>query len=109
MSFGILAKLSGGQEEAVMLSMNSGNIIFNFRELLFAGIVVASLGACMDVGMSIASALDELKQQKPTMTGKELFKSGMNIGRRCDWDNDQYTYSCLCRRSLKLNFIIYGM
>lgn len=34
----------------------------------------------MDVGMSIASALDELKQHKPTMTGKELFKSGMNIG-----------------------------
>lgn len=47
--FGILAKLSGGQEEAIMLSMNSGDIIFNFRELLFAGIVVASLGACMDV------------------------------------------------------------
>lgn len=79
-AFGMLAKLSGGQEEAIMLSMNSGNIIFNFRELLFSGIVVASLGACMDVGMSIASSLDELKQQKPTMTGKELFKSGMNIG-----------------------------
>ena len=47
--FGVLAKLSGGQEEAIMLSMNSGDIIFNFRELLFAGIVVASLGACMDV------------------------------------------------------------
>lgn len=78
--FGVLAKLSGGQEEAVMLSMNSGNIIFNFRELLFAGIVIASLGACMDVGMSIASSLDELKKKNPTMTWKELFKSGMNIG-----------------------------
>lgn len=78
--FGVLSKLSGGQEDAVMLSMNSGNIIFNFRELLFAGIVIASLGACMDVGMSIASSLDELKQKKPTITGKELFKSGMNIG-----------------------------
>ena len=31
-------------------------------------------------GMSIASALDEIKQQNPTITGKELFKSGMNIG-----------------------------
>lgn len=78
--FGVLAKLSGGQEESVMLSMNSGNISFNFRELLFAGIVIASLGACMDVGMSIASSLDELKQKKPTLTWKELFRSGMNIG-----------------------------
>ncbi len=79
-AFGVLAKLSGGQEEAIMLSMNAGHITFNFRELLFAGIVVASLGACMDVGMSIASSLDELKQKNPHLTWKELFKSGMNIG-----------------------------
>ena len=78
--FGMLAKLSGGQEEAIMLSISATNITFNFRELLFTGIVIASLGACMDVGMSIASSLDELKQKNPNMTGKELFKSGMNIG-----------------------------
>lgn len=78
--FGVMAKLSGGQEEAFYLSMNTQNLIFNYRELLFAGIVIASLGACMDVGMSIASALDELKQKKSDMTPKELFKSGMNIG-----------------------------
>lgn len=78
--FGVLAKLSGGQEEAMYLSMNSQNIPFNFKDLLFAGIVIASLGAAMDVGMSIASALDELKQKNPNMVAKELFKSGMNIG-----------------------------
>lgn len=78
--FGIMAKLSGGQEEALYLSMNTQNLVFNYRELLFAGIVIASLGACMDVGMSIASALDELKQKNPGLTAKELFKSGMNIG-----------------------------
>ena len=75
------AKLSGWQEEAVFLSTSTEGINFNFRELLFAGIVIAALGACMDVGMSIASALDELKIQNPNMTWKELFKSGMNIGR----------------------------
>ena len=32
-------------------------------ELLFAGILIASLGAVMDVGMSIASTLNELKEQ----------------------------------------------
>ena len=35
----------------------------------------------MDVGMSIASSLDEIKQKNPEITWKELFKSGMNIGR----------------------------
>lgn len=79
--FGIMAKLSGAQEEALYLSMNTQNIIFNYRELLFAGIVIAALGACMDVGMSIASALDELKQKNPEMSKKDIIKSGMNIGR----------------------------
>ena len=78
--FGMIAKLSGGQEEAMYLSMNIYDITFNFKDLLFAGIVIASLGAANDVGMSIASALDELKQKKQDMMAKELFKSGMNIG-----------------------------
>ena len=78
---GYLAQLSGaGKEEAIMLSIAAKNVQFNFRELLFAEIIVSALGACMDVGMSIASSLDELKTKKPDMTGKELFKSGMNIG-----------------------------
>ena len=61
--------------------MNTQNLTFNFRDLLFAGIVVTALGACMDVGMSIASALDELKQKNKDLGKKELLKSGMNIGR----------------------------
>ena len=78
---GYLAQLSGaGKEEAIMLSVASKNVVFNFRELLFAEIIVSALGACMDVGMSIASSLSELKLKNPSMTGKELFKSGMNIG-----------------------------
>ena len=79
--FGFLTKLSGACEEAVQLSINSSNINFNFRELLFAGIIISALGACMDVGMSIASSLDEIKSKKPDITVKELFKSGMNIGK----------------------------
>lgn len=78
---GHLALLSGaGKEEAIMLSIASKNVHFNFRQLLFAEIIVSALGACMDVGMSIASSLDELKIKNPSMTGRELFKSGMNIG-----------------------------
>ncbi len=78
---GYFAKLSGGgTEESIMLSIAAKDKNFNFRDLLFAGIVVSALGACMDVGMSIASSLSELKSKKPDMTSKELFKSGMQIG-----------------------------
>lgn len=78
---GYLAQLSGaGKEEAIMLSVASKEVVFNFRELLFAEIIVSALGACMDVGMSISSSLSELKMKNPSITAKELFKSGMNIG-----------------------------
>lgn len=78
---GYLAQLSGaGKEEAIMLSVASKDVVFNFRELLFAEIIVSALGACMDVGMSIASSLSELKSKNPSITAGELFKSGMNIG-----------------------------
>jgi uncharacterized membrane protein len=50
-------------------------------ELLFAGILIAALGAVMDVGMSIASTLNELKEKNPDMNARELFISGMNVGR----------------------------
>ena len=79
--FNNLAKLTGAGEDAIQLSINMTTINFNFRELLFAGILVSALGACMDVGMSIASSLDEIKMKNPEITGQELFKSGMNIGR----------------------------
>lgn len=79
--FNNLAKLTGAGEDAIQLSINMTAINFNFRQLLFAGIIVSALGACMDVGMSIASSLDEIKMKNPDITWQELFKSGMNIGR----------------------------
>ena len=79
--FNNLAKLTGAGEDAIQLSINMTSTTFNFREVLFAGILVSALGACMDVGMSIASSLDEIKMKNPDITWRELLKSGMNIGR----------------------------
>lgn len=79
--FNNLAKLTGAGEDAIQLSINMTSTTFNFRHVLFAGILVSALGACMDVGMSIASSLDEIKMKNPEITWRELLKSGMNIGR----------------------------
>ena len=35
----------------------------------------------MDVSMSISSTLQELYDQNPTMTARQLFRSGMTVGR----------------------------
>lgn len=49
--------------------------------LLFAGIVISALGAVMDVGMSMASTLQEIYDTDPTIGKKRLFLSGIHIGR----------------------------
>ena len=48
---------------------------------LFSGILIASLGAVMDVAMSVSSAISEIHDKAPQLGCLELFKSGMNVGR----------------------------
>ncbi len=79
---GLLAKLTGlGNEEAQMLMYVPSNVHFDFRGLLFAGIIIGTMGATMDVGMSIASAMHEIKENSPKIKTSDLFKAGMNVGR----------------------------
>lgn len=68
-------------EEATMLMYIPQNISFNFKNLLFSGIILGSLGAIMDVGMSIASSIEEIHNANNSLTTKELFSSGMNVGK----------------------------
>ena len=51
------------------------------RGLLVASIIICALGAVMDVAISISSSLEEVHAANPSLTAKELFQSGMNIGR----------------------------
>ena len=76
------ASLSGlSAEEATMLMYIPQGIQFNFRHLLFAGIIMGALGAAMDVGISIASAIDEIHKANPRLSARRLFRSGMNVGK----------------------------
>ena len=79
--FNNLAKMTGASGDAMQLSINLADIKFNFRDILFAGIVISSLGACMDIGMTIATELGEIRKNNVDITWKELFFEGMNIGR----------------------------
>ncbi|MFZ7134363.1 MAG: YibE/F family protein, partial [Eubacteriales bacterium] len=79
---GTLCKLTGlGNEESQMLMYIPQGTILDFRGLLFAGIIIGAMGATMDVGMSIASAMHEIKENSPDIKSKDLIKAGMNVGR----------------------------
>ncbi len=85
---GILSALAGyfchisgnNMDEAESLYLYADGYI-NVKGLFICGILIASVGAIMDVAMSIASAIDEVYTVDNTLTSKQLFKSGMNIGR----------------------------
>ena len=79
---GYVSHISGFQtneaEELLLIGTDHG---MKISGLFTAGILIASLGAVMDVAMSIASAVHELHEVNDQMSAMELFRSGMNIGR----------------------------
>ena len=50
------------------------------RELIPAGVIIGSLGAVMDVAVSITSSINELHETDPNMSKKSMFRSAINIG-----------------------------
>ncbi len=76
-------RLTGINEHARMIStaISPEKDMISFKNIMLSAIMISALGACMDVGMSISSALSEIKEKKPQINYKELMKSGMNIGK----------------------------
>lgn len=51
------------------------------KDILFAGVLISSLGAIMDTGMSIVSSLYEVYRHNTALTSRELLRSGIEIGK----------------------------
>ena len=79
---GTLTPLNGfNMSEAENLILYGAEKGLTVSGLLVCGVLIAALGAVMDVAMSIASAVWELRERSPQLPARELFRSGMNIGR----------------------------
>ena len=80
--FGKAAGITGyNVSDIETLNYIAQNTHVKIGQLLFAGIIIAALGATMDVGMSIASTIQELHDRNPRLGTKELFVSGIRVGR----------------------------
>ncbi len=53
---------------------------FQVGDVLFTCVLVASLGAVLDMTMGVTSALFEMRQVHPAITQRELFRAGMEMG-----------------------------
>lgn len=73
----MLTGLSG--EDAKILYINKPDL--NFTHIFFASILIGALGAVMDVGVTISSAVHEVVEASPKTNNKKLFRAGMNVGK----------------------------
>ena len=75
-----ITRLTGlaGEENIFLYAARSD---LDFTGILAASVIIAALGALMDTGVSIASTINEIHDTDNTLGIKELFKSGMNVGR----------------------------
>ena len=68
-------------EESISLLYTDNGRNLDIASILFAAIVIGSLGGTIDVSVSISSSLEELKEKMgDEITGWELARSGMSIG-----------------------------
>ncbi len=75
-----LAKVTGGEQGALILNYMDSNKNFNFRGLIFSGMIIAVLGAAINISHQITKKIAEEKVNNPEITGRELFKIGIKKG-----------------------------
>jgi uncharacterized membrane protein len=78
--FSNLAQFSGfASEDAFYLTIASADI--DIRGLVLAGIIIGSLGVLDDVTVTQVSAIWQLHEANPTYSARQLYASGVVIGR----------------------------
>ncbi|MBQ6263509.1 MAG: YibE/F family protein [Clostridia bacterium] len=77
----LFLKLTGYTDECTIYIKGINNGAINLKALVFAGILIGSIGAVMDVAVNIAASVHEVatKVEKPSF--RELYKSGLTISR----------------------------
>ena len=70
-----------GFESLEEINMFSYDLDFKMIDVTVALVIIGLIGATIDTGIAISTALYEIKENNPNLTRKEMYKSGMNIGR----------------------------
>lgn len=79
--FGKLFNVHGAVKPFTEMLLYSGYAHLDITEIFLSGIFLASSGAVMDIAMDISASMNEVKQKKRDISQKELFFSGLKVGR----------------------------
>ncbi len=81
---------------------------FKIKNLLFVSILFSSLGATMDIAISIASSSEQLILANPNIVKNDLFKSLMAVGKDIIGTMTNTLVLAFCGASLPLAMMIWG-
>ncbi|MGR6903339.1 MULTISPECIES: YibE/F family protein [Lysinibacillus] len=70
-----------GEESTEEISIFSLYIGVNFVQIGASVIIMSTIGAIMDVAISIATSMHEIFYRNPSISRKKLFAAGLSIGR----------------------------
>ena len=77
-----ISRIAGfGYESYEEINMFSYDVHIDFSEIAVSMILISLIGATVDTAIAISSALFEVYDNNKNLSKKELFLSGMNIGR----------------------------
>ncbi|SHH96149.1 YibE/F family protein [Sporanaerobacter acetigenes] len=76
-----LTSITGMADENVMFLITNMGIKLDFSSLYMCSILIGTIGATMDVSMSITTSMFEIKKQSPRIKTKDLLQSGFHIGK----------------------------
>lgn len=113
---GIISVIVSYSAQLSGINMEGGEQLLNLAPdydirldgLLFASILIASLGAVMDVSMSIASSMQEILTANPHLTGKALFLSALTVGKDITGTMSNTLILAFTGSSLPLIMMIWG-
>ena len=113
---GLISVLIASSAQLSGVNMEGGEQLLNLAPdynvrldgLLFTSILIASLGAVMDVSMSIASSMQEILSANPRLSRKELFMSGLTVGKDITGTMSNTLILAFAGSSLPLVMMIWG-
>jgi uncharacterized membrane protein len=78
---GLIMHLSGIVTNDMLTVFYASDVTIDLRGLALSGMIIAALGAIMDICVSISSAVNEIYRANPEITEAEAFRSALTIGR----------------------------
>ncbi|MCU0822275.1 MAG: YibE/F family protein [Spirochaetes bacterium] len=79
--FGYIMHLSGVVTNEMLTVFYAASVEIDLRSIALSGMIIAALGAVIDVCISISSATYEIYNVSPDISEREAFKSVITIGR----------------------------